>query len=58
MTRMVLMTDVIVGRIQGRPRLGRMDCVKVALASEGWRWRLWDNARKLGVESPGAYIDD
>ena len=32
MTRRVLMAEVSVGRVRGRPRLGWMDGVKVALA--------------------------
>ena len=33
MARRVLMTEVTGERVQGRPRLGRMDGVKVALVS-------------------------
>ena len=32
----------------GRPRLGWMDGVKVALGAEGRRWRLRDNVRNIG----------
>ena len=35
MARKVLMADVSGGRVQGRPRLGWMDCVKMALGSRG-----------------------
>ena len=35
MTRRVLMADVSGGRVQGRPRLGWMDSVKVALDNRG-----------------------
>ena len=35
MARRVLMADVSGGRVQGRPRLGGMDGVKVALGSRG-----------------------
>ena len=34
MARRVLMAEVIGGRVRGRPRLGWMDAVKVALATE------------------------
>ena len=45
----VLMAEVSGGRVRGRPRLGWMDGVNVALllATEEWRWRLRDNARKI-----------
>ena len=35
MARMVLMADVSMGRVRGRPRLGWMDGVKVALGNRG-----------------------
>ena len=35
MSRMVLMAEVSVGRVRGRPRLGCMDGVKVALGNRG-----------------------
>ena len=35
MARSVLMAEVSGGRILGRPRLGWMDCVKVALGNRG-----------------------
>ena len=35
MARRVLMADVSEGWVQGRPRLGRMDGVKVALGNRG-----------------------
>ena len=35
MTKRVLMADVSRGRVRGRPRLGLMDDVKVALGSRG-----------------------
>ena len=35
MARRVLMAEVIRGRVQGRPRLGWMDGVKVALGNRG-----------------------
>ena len=35
MARRVLMAEVSVGRVRGRPRLGWMDGVKVALGNRG-----------------------
>ena len=35
MARKVLMAEVSVGRVRGRPRLGWMDGVKVALGNTG-----------------------
>ena len=35
MARRVLMADVGGGRVRGRPRLGRMEGVKVALGNRG-----------------------
>ena len=35
MTRRVLMADASGGRVRGRPRLGLMDSVKVALGGRG-----------------------
>ena len=35
MARRVLMAEVSVGRVRGRPRLGWMDCVKLALGIRG-----------------------
>ena len=35
MARKVLMAEVIGGRVRGRPRLGWMDGVKVALGNSG-----------------------
>ena len=43
--RRVLMAEVSGGRVQGRPRLGRMDGVKVALCNRGM---MLEAARKLG----------
>ena len=44
MARRVLMADVSGGRVRGRPRLGWIDGVKIALGNRGmtveeWRWR-------------------
>ena len=54
--RRVLMADVIGGPVRGRPRLGWMDGVKVALVNRGIRWRLRDNARKIGKSGEPWYI--
>ena len=35
MARRVLMAEVSGGRVRGKPRLGWMDCVKVALGNRG-----------------------
>ena len=35
MARRVLMAEVSGGRVRGRPRLGWLDCVKVALGNRG-----------------------
>ena len=35
MTNMVFMEEVSGGQVRGRPRLGWMDCVKVALGNRG-----------------------
>ena len=35
MARRVLMAEVSIGRVRGRPRLGSMDGVKVALGNRG-----------------------
>ena len=46
----VLMAEASGGRVRGRPRLGWMDGVKVALVptEERW-WRLRENARLIGT---------
>ena len=46
--RRVLMAEVSGERVRGRPRLGWMDGVKLALCKEEWRWRLRVNAHKIG----------
>ena len=56
MARMVLMAEVSGGRARGRQRLGWMDGVKVALRTEESRWRLRDNARKIGKSGEPWYI--
>ena len=42
------MIQVSGGRVQGRSRLGHMDGMKVALGSRGMKWRLHNNAQKIG----------
>ena len=37
MARRVMMAEVSVGRVRGRPRLGWMDGVKVALGNRGMK---------------------
>ena len=44
--RMVLMADVGEGRVRGRPRLGWMDGVKMALGSRGMT--VWAARQKTG----------
>ena len=39
MARRVLMAEVSGGQVRGRPRLGWMDGVKVALGNRGMTWR-------------------
>ena len=56
MARGVLMAEVSGGRVRGRPMLGGMDGVKMAVKIVK---RLRDNARKIGKRSePGAYVTD
>ena len=57
MARRVLMAEVSGGRVRGRPRLGWIDGVKVALkATKEWRWGLRVNARKIGMSGEPWYI--
>ena len=54
MARRVLMAEVNGGRVRGRPRLGWMDDVKVALGKEECQWRCSTmRKRSERVESPG-----
>ena len=54
MARRVLVVDVSGGRVWGRPRLGWINGVKIALVSVGMTV---EAARRIGgVVSPGAYI--
>ena len=53
MARRVLMAEVSVGRVPGRPRLGCMDGVKVALSNK--RMTV-EAARKIGKSGEPWYI--
>ena len=53
MPRWVLMAEVSGGRVRGRPRLGRMDGVKVALGNRGM---MVEAARKIGKSGEPWYI--
>ena len=53
MARRVLIAEVNRRRVRGRPRLGCMDGVKVALE---WRWRLRITARTIGKSGEAWYI--
>ena len=54
--RRVLMAEVSGGRVRGRPRVGWMDGVKVALGNRGMTVRLRDNERKIGKNGKPWYI--
>ena len=58
MARRMLVAKVSEGRVRGRPRLGWMDGVKVALGNRGTRLRLRVNARKLGKGGVTWYISN
>ena len=51
--RRVLMAEVSGGRVRGRPRLGWMDSVKVALGNRGMTV---EAARKIGKSGEPWYI--
>ena len=53
MARRVLMAEVSGGRVRGRPRLGWMDGVKVALGNRGMTV---EGARKTGKSGEPWYI--
>ena len=59
MARRVLMAEVSGGRVRGKPRLGWMDGVKVALdnraRNDGGRCGTM-RERSERVESPGTYV--
>ena len=52
--RRVLMAEVSGGRVRGKPRLGWMDGVKVALGNRGMTVEAV-RERPESVESPGTY---
>ena len=54
----VLMAEVSGGRVRGRPRLGWMDGVKVALGNRGMTVEAARQCAKRpeSVESPGTYV--
>ena len=56
MARRVLMAEVIVGRVRGRPMLGCMDGVKVALSNRGMTVKAARQCAKDRKESPGTYV--
>ena len=57
MAKLVSMAEVRGGRVRGRPRLGWMDDVKVALGNRGMTV---EAAREISerVESPGTYVTE
>ena len=55
MARMVLMAEVSRGRVRGRPRLGWMDGVKVALGNRGMTV---EAARKIGKSEEFRYVTE
>ena len=56
MARRVLMAEVSGGRSRGRPRLGWMDGVKVALGNRDMTMGLRVNAQKIGKSGEPWYI--
>ena len=54
MARMVLMAEVSGGRVRGRPRLGWMDGVKVALGNSGGCATMRERPER--VESHGTHV--
>ena len=56
--RRVLMTKVSGGWVRGRPRLGWMDGVKMALGNRGIWWRVRNNAQKIRKSGEPWYICD
>ena len=57
MARRVLMAEVSGGRVRGRPRLGWMDSVKVALGNRGMTVEAM-HERSERVESTGTYVTE
>ena len=60
MARRVLMAEVSGGRVRGKPRLGWMDGVKVALGNRGISVEAALQCAKdrESVESPGTYVTE
>ena len=61
MTRKVLMAEVSERRVRGRPRLGWMDGVKVALGNSAWNdggGCASMRGRSERVESPSTYVTE
>ena len=60
MARRVLMAEVSGGRVRGRPRLGWMDGMKVALGNRGMTVEAARQLRERpeSVESPGTYVTE
>ena len=60
MARRVLIAEVSGGRVAGRPRLGRMDGVQVALGNRGTTAVGCTSLRERleRVESPGRYVTE
>ena len=56
MARRVLMEEVSGDRVQGRPRLGWMDGVQVALGNRGGSATMREKSKR--VESPGTYVTE
>ena len=56
MARRVLMAEVSGGRVRGRPRLGWMDGVKVAVGNRGMTVEAHERSDR--VESPGRYVTE
>ena len=56
MAKSVLMAEVSGGRVRGRPRLGWMDGVKVALGNRGMTVEAGERSER--VESPGTYVTE
>ena len=59
MARKVLMAEVSGGRVRGKPRLGWMDGVNVALGNRNDGGGCWSMRESLErVESPGTYVTE
>ena len=56
MVRRMLMAKVSGGWVRGRPRLGWMNGVKVALGKRGMMVEAARQCTKDRVESPGTYV--